>query len=67
MLRKRNLPLGWASKGFMRFEDTGFYPDDAVSDIAGKFGIEGKMEAGDGVWELKQRLETADTGLDSEI
>ena len=61
MPRIKNLPLEWTRKGSMRFEDTGFYPDDVLLDIARQFGIDGDVTPGNGVWDLKQRLETAGT------
>lgn len=57
MARRKNLPLGWASRGITRVRDTGFYPDAVVRDIARKFSVEG-AEAESA---LKQRLESAGT------
>ena len=57
MPRLKNLKLGWNTRGDTRFEDTGFYPDHVVDEIAEGFGIQGA----DANWSLKQRLETAGT------
>lgn len=57
MPRTKKLRLGWSRKGLTRIEDTGFYPDPVVEEIAGRFGIEGT----EALWSLKQRLETAGT------
>lgn len=55
MPRPKNLKLGWTRKGIVRTEDSGFYPDQVVGEIAARFGI----DEAEGARKLKQRLETA--------
>lgn len=61
MARKKNLPLGWISKGSGRVVDTGFYSREFVLKLARDFNVHGKLEYEDDVWALKERLETAGT------
>ena len=57
MPRLKNLRLGWNRRAGTRREDTGFYADHVVNEIAKEFGIQGS----EAIWSLKQRLETAGT------
>jgi len=61
MAKPKNLNLGWESKNWIRFEDTGFYPEDVVLDIASRFDIDTCLDYQAPAWKLKQRLETAGT------